>query len=161
MKKSNIIIGYGNPDRGDDGVAYYIIQNFLSKKNDYLDQEIFSQEIIPLNSSTDIWFNLQLVPEIAEFMGSYHHAIFIDAHTSEIAEEIQVEKLSADFQYSPFTHHITPQTCLALTKQMHGVVPISYLVSILGNNFGFDNTLSSSTKLLADKAILKINQLLE
>jgi len=160
MKKKYIIMGYGNPDRGDDGVAFYIINRLLSV-NGLLSMDLFSQEIIPLNSTTDLWFNLQLLPEVANILGNYETALFIDAHTSEINEEIQFIEIDAIYQTSPFTHHISPQTCLAITKEIFGKAPKSYLVSILGTEFQFTTHLSQKTNSLADMAINQILEMIE
>ena len=62
MKKT-ILLGYGNPDRGDDGVAWHLLNRLIAKYqveiSDLLESDIFS-----LTDSVDVWFNLQLLPEI-------------------------------------------------------------------------------------------------
>ena len=83
----NLLLGYGNPDRGDDGVAWHILQTLFDEKN-MRDVDLFCCDFIPLNEQTDVWFNFQLLPEISEILKNYHKAVFLDAHTGEIQEDI-------------------------------------------------------------------------
>ena len=53
MNRKLLIFGYGNPDRGDDGVAYHIIRQLL-KSSDIDEDDIFSADVVNLNENTDI-----------------------------------------------------------------------------------------------------------
>ncbi|NMC13342.1 MAG: hypothetical protein GYA34_10735, partial [Chloroflexi bacterium] len=73
MLKKFIILGYGNPDRGDDGVAFHLLKELISQfsthENDLSDfQEAGFLELTP---EIDLWFNLQLLPEIAQELANY------------------------------------------------------------------------------------------
>jgi len=151
-----ILIGYGNPDRGDDGVAWHLLNAILEKVGG-THVDIFSTDIIPVKIGLDIMFNLQLLPEMAETIATYDQAIFIDAHTGEIKEEISFKPIQPAFQNSPFTHHFTPASCLALVDSMTGGYPQSWLLSVRGYQFEFNRQLSAKTKKLVNKS-LKILQ---
>jgi len=155
MKKI-LVIGYGNPDRGDDGVAWHILGMLANKFGIGLNNELFEKGIMSANKSVDMWFNLQLVPEIAEDLHHYQRAIFIDAHTTEIQEDIRVIDIKPLFQNSPFTHHLTPSSCLSITQTLYGRAPKSILVSIKGFEFDFSNLLSPQTQVFAEKALTTI-----
>jgi len=153
--KQHIFIGYGNPDRGDDGVAWHLLMKVLAYSG-CTQEDLFSDEIISVKEGLDIWFNFQLLPEMAETIADYETALFIDAHTGEIKEEISYNPISPVFQNSPFTHHFTPTSCLALAESISGHCPQAWLLSIRGYSFGFARELSANTQQLVDKAFEKI-----
>ena len=109
-----------------------------------------------LGQSPDLVFVLQLMPEIAEVLAGYDHVCFIDAHTGAYDEDIRLEQVRAEFQPSPFTHHLTPQTCLTLAGALYGHAPQGIVVSVKGYQFGFENSLSPATAALAEEAFRRI-----
>ncbi len=149
--KTTIFIGYGNPDRQDDGVAWHLLNKVLEYSGCH-ENDLFSSDIIPVKSGLDIWFNFQLLPEMAETIAGYDQAVFIDAHTGEIKEDISFIALEPAFQNSPFTHHFTPASCLALAESITGIYPRSWMLSVRGYQFQFNRDLSSQTLALVDKA---------
>lgn len=153
--KSTLIIGYGNPDRQDDGAAWYILNALASH---FGCEEIPSTDegLEPNDCFPAFIFSLQLVPELAETISKYDRVCFVDAHTENIANEIQFIEINAAFQRSPLTHHMTPQTALSIAETIYDRCPKSILCSIRGYEFGFDSQLSARTKELADQAVQKI-----
>ena len=161
MVKMNkwIILGYGNPDRGDDGVAWHLLNELLVSEG-IENAELFASDITDLNGKADIWFNFQLLPEISELVAKYDRALFIDAHTGDIEEEINFQKMEPDFKHSPFTHHLAPSSCLAIAEAIAGKYPEAWLLSIRGYDFEFSRELSPKTKELSKIALQKIQELI-
>lgn len=154
-----LIIGYGNPDRQDDGVAWHVICNLASYFNRQI-PDSYSEGIFPANDNPDFYFLLQLTPEISEMMENYDSVIFIDAHTENIPDDLQIIEIEPQFQQSPLTHHLTPATCLLLAQTIHGFAPKGTLVSIKGHQFGFSQKLSKKTEALVKIASKKIIEIL-
>jgi len=153
MDEKLLLFGYGNPDRGDDGVAYHIFMKLFSAEQ--IDEnQIFSTDVIHLSDTVDVIFNFQLLPEYADLVAQYDRVIFIDAHTAEIEEELKLQPLEADFQHSPFTHHFSPSSCLAVAKSLAGKAPVAWLLSVRGYEFGFTRDLSERTNELVNQAIV-------
>ena len=86
--KNNLFIGYGNPNRGDDGAAFHLLLILLDefKKTDV---DLSSTDPNPLDGKNDVLYNFQLLPEFAELISQYKQVVFIDSHTKEIEENIQ------------------------------------------------------------------------
>lgn len=149
-----LVIGYGNPDREDDGVAWHILQK-LSVRFDtpveMLDGGTFDQLCNP-----QLVFVLQLSPEMAESLAGYERVCFVDAHTGAFEEEIRVAPVRPDYQSSPFTHHLTPESCLHLTQTLYGQAPEGIVVSVRGYQFGYSTNLSERTASLVDIALDQI-----
>ncbi len=162
MRKKFIILGYGNPDRGDDGVAYHLLNELVQKCSTKDDDLIEFQEagILALAPQVDLWYNLQLVPEIAQELANYEQAIFLDAHTAEIPEPILVKKITPGYTNSPFTHHLTPASCLELAERLYQHAPAATLITVRGYSFDFSRDLSPETRLLADQALTIILEMI-
>lgn len=149
--KSKILIGYGNPDRGDDGVAWHLLNKVLTFTG-CLENDLFSSDIIHATKELDIWYSFQLLPEMAETIAEYDQAVFIDAHTGEIKEDISYKPVKPEFQNSPFTHHFTPASCLAVAESLKGKYPQAHLLSVRGYQFGFNRELTQETLALVEKS---------
>jgi len=153
-----LIFGYGNPDRQDDGVAWHILVR-LARKYDLPipltfqdDFENSEDENIP-----DFLFDLQITPELAEVISGYERVCFVDAHTGNIQEDIQAIPVQSQYQKSPFTHHMTPATCLSIADSLYKKSPSTLLVSVRGYEFGFVTQLSEETEKLVQPAVDIIN----
>lgn len=147
-----LFLGYGNPDRGDDGVAWHILNTlFTQLGNPNLD--LFDMDVNPLTDKVDVWFNFQLLPEISDLIVKYDRAVFIDAHTGEIMQDLNFEEVKPAYQNAPFTHHMTPASLLAIAESIHGCYPRSWLVSVRGNAFQFERVLTAQTEALCAQAV--------
>lgn len=146
-----LIFGYGNVDRQDDGAAWHILINVAEKLGITPPDELgeFFENVHP---QIELAYDFQLLPELAENISHYDQVCFIDAHTGAIEEELSFKKLDVQFQNSPLTHHMTPQTLLAITQSIYGSVPHAMMLSIRGYEFGFSHTLSTRTQLLVNQA---------
>jgi len=150
--KNNLFIGYGNPDRGDDGAAYHL---FIALLNDSgkKDADLFSSDTISLDENTDIMFNFQLLPEFSERIAQYQKVLFIDSHTGVIKKDISFQSINPNYQHSPFTHHFSPSSCLAVAQSLTGKHPKAWLLSIRGFQFGFSRDLSKQTREFINQAL--------
>lgn len=150
MKKL-LLIGYGNPDREDDGVAWHILHR-LTTRLGLVSPESYEDEF-PEFASIDFAFYLQLTPEMAEEITFYDYVCFIDAHTGSIPEPVRLINMESEFQRSPFTHHLTPQSLLSLCETIYAKKPEAVLLSVLGYRFLFSRQLSEETAGLVPQAV--------
>ena len=156
MKKT-LLIGYGNLDREDDGVAWHILTH-VARRLHIPFPEDSTEELDLLDSNPAIYFSLQLTPEFAEEISRFERVCFIDAHTGNYPDDLNVQKVEPEFQRSPFTHHLTPQSCLSLSQSLYGHAPEAILVSVKGYSFNFSQSLSPTTQKLMEKAVDAILQ---
>jgi hydrogenase maturation protease len=116
-----LVIGYGNPLRGDDGVGWNVVE------------ELTARERIP---HADLITSLQLVPELAERISRTSTVCFVDAAGEGIPGAWQCESLTASAQAaSPLGHHATPQELLSLTRSLYASAPEAFLFTICGGAF--------------------------
>ncbi len=152
-----LIIGYGNPDREDDGVAWHILQG-VAQYFEIPFPSSLSEEFFNSHPSLHFMFDLQLIPEMSYEMAGYSRICFVDAHTGALENNLNIQKLERKFQNSPLTHHMTPQTILSILDSAFNHKPEAILVSVRGYQFGFTNELSSRTKQLSEQAIKSISE---
>ena len=167
MARKVLVLGYGNFDRQDDGVSWHVLEIISHQlkipitgvgielsdpidehypvANRQLDNGSMPELQNIDRSSISLEFSLQLMPEMAEEISGYDRLFFVDAHTGDKTEEIQLTQLKTDYQTSSFTHHLTPESLLAISKALYHKSPQGYLLSIHGYEFGFSNELSGKT----------------
>ena len=154
-----LVIGYGTPDRQDDGVAWHVLHALATRLN--LPAPDSYEEEFPSNDRLDFTFTLQLTPEMAEQIAPYERVCFVDAHTGSIASEVQLVPVESQFQHSPFTHHLTAQSLLSMCQSLYGNTPQAVLLSVRGYQFEFERELSTETAALVPEAVEMIRGWME
>jgi len=152
---STLIIAYGNTDRQDDGAGWAVISRLAGILGLPFPAEP-DEEQPPLDPLMGLLYTLQLTPELAEVLASYERAVFIDAHTGTLPDDLNWQELNPVFQRSPLTHHLTAESLLSITNSLYASTPHSILVSVHGQSFRFVRGLSPFTDALVDLAVEKI-----
>ncbi|HRQ22876.1 MAG TPA: hypothetical protein PLF42_05520 [Anaerolineales bacterium] len=146
-----LFIGYGNPDREDDGVAWHILREVCLRLG--LPAPESYEDEFPASELADFSFSLQLTPEMAEELARYEHVCFVDAHTGNIQEQVRLIRVESEFQRSPFTHHLTPHSLLSFCETIYNKKPAAALLSVRGHHFRFSRDLSEETMALLPQAV--------
>ena len=120
-----LIIGYGNPIRGDNGIGQAVIA------------EVEQWNLAHLRSQS----LHQLTPEIAAEMAEVETVIFVDAGLEGDTVNItSLEPLPSDlFNWG---HSLNPRSLLSLTQFLYQKSPQAWLIAIPGENFELSETLS-------------------
>jgi hydrogenase maturation protease len=156
---NTLFIGYGNPDRQDDGVAWHVLVGIAQQLG--LESSSSWEDPLPSTPTVDLRFELQLTPEMANDLTAFDKVCFVDAHTGKIPEDVQMVDVLPEYQTSPFTHHLTPEMLLSLFETLYNKTPQAILISVRGFQFGFETELSHETANLTPQAIqLAMNWLL-
>jgi hydrogenase maturation protease len=122
-----LIVAYGNPLRGDDGVGWIVAEQL---QRTLVPPEV---EILKLQ---------QLVPEIAEELSHANAVIFVDASCDGVPGEIRRKPVTAPPGKVRFSHHLSPADVLELARQLYGAAPQAFCISLTGHNFGHNEELS-------------------
>lgn len=159
MMVRTLIVGYGNVDRGDDGVAYHIV-NALRQQLGQSALEPDEPGLDGLGGRIDSVFMTQLVPELVETLTAYEQVVFVDAHTMDAADDVWCVAVTPQYKHSSFTHHMSPEILLALLEALYHKRLKGYMVSVRGSDFDFGRGLSSETAALVQPAVACILRLI-
>jgi hydrogenase maturation protease len=155
-----LVIGFGNLDRADDGIAHYVVDALRRRLGQApLDEDETGLE--KLGAEVDSVFLSQLTPELLETLAGYQQVIFVDAHVYENVDALHCEPVSPEYAPATFTHHLTPAAFLGLLKALYHHEPAAHLVSLRGHDFDFHRGLSADTQALVHPAVEYILRLLK
>ena len=115
---TTLLIGYGNPGRGDDGLGPALIERLEAKP------------IAGLSLDADY----QLAVEHAWDLSQYSMAIFADASING-AEPYYYQPLEADAPISFSTHSVSPGAVLQMARDMFGATTEVFVLGIRGYEF--------------------------
>ena len=137
------IVGFGNPQRRDDGIGSYIVRQLESV----------------LKSCDTIGFLTVRHPEpsiVAELHGA-DQILFVDATIKVLSNGWQLNRIQPETEMLPYTtHHFTPTVILGMIKMLYGQSPPTWVLTVEGCDFGFGRRLTSTAKKRARSAISAI-----
>ena len=127
-----LIIGYGNPLRGDDGVGWHAARRLA--------------KLLP-GPDVRIETSHQLTPEMADQIGQATLVIFVDAACDNEAGEIKSRRVIPERSpFERFSHHLTPEVLLGLAHKLNGGGPEAVLWSVGAASFEYGETLSPAVE---------------
>jgi hydrogenase maturation protease len=148
---SNLVMGYGNLDRMDDGIAFYVI-NKLRNRLGQKPLHTYNREPVSLGAQLDSIFVRQLVPELVSNAICYKRLVFLDAHVQIDKPDVMFYRLNLENVSSPLTHFLQPSEFLSIIKLFGDREPAAFLLSLKGHRFDFGRDLSWQTRKFADLA---------
>jgi hydrogenase maturation protease len=137
LTRKALVVGYGNPLRGDDAVGQVVAQALAATTG---------IEAISCH---------QLLPELAERLAGVELVVFVDAAVDLPAGEVRTMRVEAE-PTTTLGHHATPATLLALATQVYGQAPEAFLVSVGAASLEIGETLSGPVASAVPKAIAAV-----
>ena len=130
-----LIIGYGNPLRGDDAFGYR------------------AAERIPGAIAVH-----QLTPELMDPIARAARVLFLDAAAEGVPGEIRRRPVHPTAESAAgLTHHTTPESLLAGAKSLYGRAPEAELLTVTGANFALNETLSREVQQSLEEVLRVIS----
>ena len=154
-----LLVGYGNSSRRDDGVAEHILRRLFERLG--LDPEgLMMDDDVEQRPGLGAKLVHQLAPELAELAAQYDIVVFIDAHVPGMDwEPVEWQVIEPTVEGGMSGHHLKPGVILSLSDTLYGQRPEAYMLSVLGHNFDFGETLTAETSELADQAVERLLRL--
>jgi hydrogenase maturation protease len=120
-KNRVLIIGYGNPLRGDDALGWELAGRLAATIRDE------TVEVLAVS---------QLTPELSALISEVELVIFIDASLVGQPGSWKCQTVDPNPRSSPVLgHHLTPMSLLGYAQAIYKVSPRTLLVSVAGNSF--------------------------
>ncbi len=154
----NLVIGCGNPDRGDDGAALHVVNHLRAR----LGQSSLSEDdggLSDLGRETAV-FVPQLVPELAVDAAAYESLVLVDAHVSPELRPVVYLRLQPEYRLPVLSHQWSPAVFVWLVQAANGRNRAAFLVTLRGHCFELQRGLSPATAALVTPAAEKIIELL-
>lgn len=124
---TNLVIGYGNPLRGDDGVGWAVIERI---------------EHMQLPEPLTLIASHQLLPELTDLIRKAAQVTFVDATVLGEPGTVHITPITPDLTGPASSHQLGPGVLLAYTQELYGYYPPAHLITITGAQFGYEETLS-------------------
>ncbi len=141
----SLIIAYGNPLRGDDGVGWRV-------------GELLARQA---PSEVEVVVCHQLTPELAEPISRSGQVIFVDACTSGEPGNVRQERVvPAPLCATRFSHDVDPAGLLALARQLYGASPPAAIIAVAGERFGYEERLSPRVAAAVPMVVGRVRHLL-
>jgi hydrogenase maturation protease len=131
-----LVLGVGNPLRGDDGVAHAVLRRLERRGG-------FAARVEAAH---------QLTPEMAPLVAESAAVLFVDASTTLPPGEVRIEAVSAGDGAQPLTHHLSPDTLLLLAERLYGRAPRAWLLTIGAASMELGEGLTPAIEAAAEEA---------
>ncbi len=134
-----LVIGYGNPLRGDDGFGPTV-----------------ASRLVPLVDPrrVEILIPQQLTPDLAEPVSRAALTVLIDAREGDIPGAIHVEPITRPAESSvTYQHHVTPGVLIGAAQSLYGLTPRMVLISVEANQFDAGERLSPAVAAAVDEVV--------
>lgn len=137
-----LIIGYGNPLRGDDGVGWRVAEEVAA--------------VLPDPPVSVLTVQL-LTPELADPISRSDLLILIDAAAEGLPGEVRCFPIAAGSAAAASlaigTHEVTLDRLLGMAQELFGHCPPAYMVTIAGESFEVSESLTSTVEAATTEAL--------
>jgi len=142
-----VVIGYGNPLRGDDAVGWKAAEALRDVYED--------------DNAVEIFASHQLNPEMAESVAEAGMVIFIDAAAKLAAGKITCESVHPADHSSAFTHDLDPPTLLASAIDLYGSCPRAAVIGVGIQSCDLGHDLSREVKAALPRVVAEVKQMID
>ncbi|MEM7064430.1 MAG: hydrogenase maturation protease [Cyanobacteria bacterium P01_B01_bin.77] len=145
-----VVVGYGNPHRGDDAIGQKVVTQLQTLKSPTLKAYAVSS----------------LTPELSSKLSRANVAIFVDACKLHNSNTVQVKSLepcgteTTGSAVPGFGHSCSPRSLLALTQSVYGHFPKAWWVEVPADNFTMGHPLSDLAERGVEQALRTITSLI-
>jgi hydrogenase maturation protease len=137
-----LVIGYGNPLRGDDGVGWRVAEAAAT--------------VLPDPPVSVLTVQL-LTPELADPISRSDLLILIDAAAEGPPGEVRCFPIAANSAAAASlaigTHEVTLDRLLGMAEELFGHCPPAYMVTIAGESFEVSESLTSTVEAATTEAL--------
>jgi hydrogenase maturation protease len=125
-----LVVGYGNPLRGDDGVGWHAAELLAT------DQRLTGARVLAHH---------QLVPELALDISRASLVVLVDAAVDGDPGAVSVRRVQPRrTDPATWSHRLAPESLAGLAKDLYGAVPPIVLVSVAAGSFAGGDRLSGA-----------------
>lgn len=140
-----LIIGYGNPLRGDDGFGWRVVEELQGTLR---------------GGQVELIACHQLTPELAEPVSQARYVIFVDAARETVPGKLTLSEVRMPGGAARFSHYLTPGRVVEYADKLFGRHPRRvYLLTVGAGNLEVGDTLSEEVARMVPLAKEQIARL--
>ena len=150
-----LVIGYGNPLRGDDALGWRAVDSLAAIPEIAADPSI---RIEPVH---------QLTPELAEPIANADLVTFIDATAPSAGlppGSLRYEEILPDSpspQKEALGHHLSPAQALAYASALYGAKPKALVASVTAESFDYGTPLTPAVQAAIPSLVQWVRERIE
>lgn len=131
-----LVLAYGNPGRGDDGLGPQLLTLLQGCAQDF--------KAVPIDFILDFQLQIEHVLDLQ----THHLVLFMDAqYPSAMSSGVGFKRVVAAKDDSTSTHHLSPAALLTVYQQaLHHPAPPAFLLTIPGQAFELGQALSQPAR---------------
>ncbi len=137
-----LIIGIGNPGRGDDGLGPALVERLAGAEPETIPEGA----VVAIEDGTDAVWKYQLNIEDAALIGDYERVVFADASVASDPGAVSLDPLEPGTAIAFTTHELPPASVLALCQDLYGRTPEAWLLSVGGSSWDLGQGLSDRAR---------------
>ena len=139
------VIGIGNPLRGDDGAGWAVVEALAQLAPD-------SVQTVCVH---------QLLPELLDAIFAAEQVVFVDASVDGEPGSVMVTSIQPATDGPASSHQLHPAVLLAMGVELYGRMPSATLITITGQEFGYQEQLSPPVQQAIVKAVYQIEKMMQ
>ncbi len=144
-----IVIGIGNPLRGDDAFGYVVVNEFIAKHGEAQNEEV------------DCFHMQQLGLELLPYFEDCETLIFVDASVKVEEGVVKTELIEPGTMIdNPVSHFFDPETLLSSTFALYQRHPKTYLISVGAKDFEIREGLTAPIEAAVPEVLKEIEDIL-
>lgn len=140
-----LIIGYGNPLRGDDSLGWHAARLLTD---------------IATTHDAEVVTCHQLMPELAQQISEVSTVVFVDAASEGPPGRFGWRRVESKAGPAALAHHVSPESLLDMAKELYGRSPQAFVVSIVGETFECGEELSPVVRAALPALVELVDNLL-
>ena len=111
-----LVVGYGNVLRGDDALGWHVVASLAGD---------------PRLDGAQVTWQHKLTPELARDFAGSSLVVLVDAESGPEPGTFAVRRLDpAAGGSAALSHHVTPESLLALAGELYGSTPEAWIVGV-------------------------------
>ncbi|MAU01623.1 MAG: hydrogenase maturation protease [Anaerolineaceae bacterium] len=145
MKSEKWVVGIGNPLRGDDGAGWAVVEALA-------ELTVGPMQTVCVH---------QLLPELLDTIHTAERVIFVDASVDGEPGSVMVTSIQPTPDGPASSHQLHPAVLLAMGGELYGRMPPATLITITGQDFGYQEQLSPPVQQAVAAAVCQIEKMMQ
>ncbi len=159
---SVLIIGIGNPLRGDDGLGWQAARQLTHTLGAEAEARFLDEHrCLSPDGAVEVMACQQLTLDLVEAVHTAGYVVFVDASVNGEPGLLTAEAVTPGTPQELISHQFDPPTLLAAVKALYGACPEAELLSIVAKSFEFVEQLSPEVAAVLPELARRVGEIIQ